>query len=96
MNQKCDKSVKELMGSWYPPSDQSPCGGWVQFWARTYAKTMLTDMRWLEEKEWNIRKVKVLGIISCVECLRKLELVNLEKGQIQGVERGKNREFSNT
>ena len=55
---------------------------------------MLSSVRRLDGEKRNVGMVKVLGIMLCVECLRKLELVNLGKGQIQEMARGKSREFS--
>lgn len=45
-------------------------------------------------EECSVVMLKVLGIMLCVERMRKLDLVNRGKGQIQEMTRGKTREFS--
>ena len=45
-------------------------------------------------EECSVLMLKVLRIILCVERMRKLDLVNTGKGQIQEMIRGKTREFS--
>lgn len=87
--------LKLLHRLWCLSSAQSPCGGCIHFWLRTCARTVLANVRWPGEKEWNFGMAKVLGIM-CVERLRKLELVNLGRGQTQEAARGKNRDFFQT
>lgn len=55
-------------------------------------KDNVKKVRWLEEEEQNNGMVK--GIISCVEHLNKVEIINLGTGQIEGAGGGKNRKFS--
>lgn len=44
---------------------------------------MLPSVRQLDREKRNVGVVKVLGIMLCVECVRKLELVNLEKDKFK-------------